>query len=373
MRMRPEDTSVSDAGRGAERVELVDPGELADADLEAWRALAVARENPFLTPEWSAAWREAAGEESRVAIWRDPTGAVRAAVPLSSAGRRPRRQLRFPGHRNGDWYGIACAEADQPEALAALLGAIAPGTGSCDLLRLERVSPELAASARQLAGSAAVALRPPDVLPFIELDDGFEGWLASRSRNFRSQLGRRRRRAEREHEVGFEAMPAPAELEERMATLFDLHDSRRRQVGAGGLLGAAERRAYTRFAAASLERGWLRLHELRLDGTAVAAWYGWRLGDRYCYGISGFDPRHSELAVGMILLAHTIEAAAAEGSRVYDMLWGDEAYKSRYETGRRTVESVAIVGAAGRLAIRAELAARAAGRRLPRALKARLR
>lgn len=39
----------------------------------------------------------------------------------------------------------------------------------------------------------------------------------------------------------------------------------------------------------------------------------------------------------MVLLAHPIEQAASEGVAVYDLMWGDESYKGRFETGRRQV------------------------------------
>jgi hypothetical protein len=41
------------------------------------------------------------------------------------------------------------------------------------------------------------------------------------------------------------------------------------------------------------------------------------------------------LALGTVLLGHTIEQAAAEGAEIYDMMWGEEDYKERFETGRR--------------------------------------
>ena len=30
-----------------------------------------------------------------------------------------------------------------------------------------------------------------------------------------------------------------------------------------------------------------------------------------------------------------LEQAAAEGAPIYDLMWGDEGYKTRFETGRR--------------------------------------
>ena len=49
--------------------------------------------------------------------------------------------------------------------------------------------------------------------------------------------------------------------------------------------------------------------------------------------------RYEPLALGTVLLAHTIEQAAAEGAAVYDLMWGDEGYKRRFETGRRDAAS----------------------------------
>jgi hypothetical protein len=67
----------------------------------------------------------------------------------------------------------------------------------------------------------------------------------------------------------------------------------------------------------------------------VAAWYGWSYGGRYAYYLAGFDPAWSRHSVGLLLLAHTIRAAAEEGAAEYDLLRGDEDYKDRFATGRR--------------------------------------
>jgi CelD/BcsL family acetyltransferase involved in cellulose biosynthesis len=144
--------------------------------------------------------------------------------------------------------------------------------------------------------------------------------------------------------------------------------------GGEGVLAPRARAAYARFAERSLERGWLRMHRLDLDGEPVASWYGWRVGARYCYGISGFDPRREELAVGTILLAHTIERAAAEGAAIYDFLWGEEGYKDRYASGRREVASLAEAGGPrGRLALAGRRGLSRLSRSVPEPARQRLR
>ncbi|HEY7255624.1 MAG TPA: GNAT family N-acetyltransferase [Solirubrobacterales bacterium] len=329
------------------QVERLDPAAAGEDIRCEWRRLALARENPFLTPEWFESWHDSGSEEPWVLLWRRRPGAeIDAVLPLVLGHDGRARSLRFPGADHGDWYGVACGPDDEGAAAAAFLTKIRELGAEWDVLRLDRVE-----DGRAWSGMRAV--RPDDVLPFLSFGDGgYEGWLASRSRNFRSQLGRRRRRAEGEHRAEYHDTPQRADLEAALETLFRFHEERRRTQGGEGVLGERARRAYGRFAELALAQGWLRMHSLELDGEPAAAWYGWRLGRRYLYGLSGFDPAREDLAVGTLLLAHTIERAAAEGCAVYDLLWGDEAYKERYATGRRTVASLATAsGLRGRVAL----------------------
>ena len=175
------------------------------------------------------------------------------------------------------------------------------------------------------------------MLPFIDLGEGYEAYLAGRSRNFRSQLGRRRRKLEGEHGLSFRLTQGGEALEADFDLFLGLHQERWSRRGGSSSAGDDLELFQRRFAAATLERGWLRLWTAEADGAPAASWYGWRIGDRYCYSLSGLDEAFEKLSLGTVLLAHTIEQAAAEGATTYDMMWGDESYKRRFETGRREV------------------------------------
>jgi CelD/BcsL family acetyltransferase involved in cellulose biosynthesis len=357
-------------------VEVLDPA-VAGEDIRcAWRRLAIGRENPFLTPEWFEAWHDPAAERPWVLLWRRrPGGEVDAVLPLVLADDGMTRSLRFPGGDNGDWFGIACDTEDEPDAIGACLAAVRSRASEWDLLRLDRIEDQGAWSGAGGGRPGLRAFRPPDVLPFLIFGEGgYEGWLSSRSRNFRSQLGRRRRRAQREHEAVFRDTPEQADLGAALEGLFELHEARRLMQGGEGVLDRRAREAYGRFAELSLERGWLRMHSLELDREPVAFWHGWRVGGRYCYGISGFDPRWEDLAVGTLLLVHTIERAAIEGAEVYDLLWGEEAYKERYATGRREVVSLAAAaGLRGRISLAGRRGLSRVSHSLPDGARQRLR
>lgn len=331
-----------DSARVSERdsAERIAAEALSDPDLlEVWRDLAVLRENPFLTPEWYRAWLDTHPEEEPFPIaWR-VDGRVRGVLPLVAVARGPVRLLRFAGARRGDWFTPACATEDEEAMGAACASLLSAERRRWQAIRLDRIAAESRWPAA--LGGAGSRIAPArrlreDVLPYIRFDQrGYAGYLADRSRNFRSQLGRRRRRLERDHGLSFRLTSSPEQLDRDLETFFRLHDERWRSRGEASSQTASTRRHQRLFAAAALERGWLRLWTAEAGGEPAGSWYGWRIGDRYCYALAGLAEEFEPFALGTVLLAHTIEQAAEEGAAVYDLMWGDEGYKSRFETGRR--------------------------------------
>ena len=114
---------------------------------------------------------------------------------------------------------------------------------------------------------------------------------------------------------------------------------------------------------------------MEVDGRAAAAWYGWRIGDRYAYYQGGFDESFSSSSIGTLLLAHTIESAIEEGASVYDLLLGTEDYKLRFATGERRVRDMIVSSAFHpvRLSALGEGAVRRPIERLPAGSRQRLK
>lgn len=327
------------------RAELCDPGELDPAARDSWRELAVLRENPFLTPEWYEAWLGThPGEEPFLIVWREGAE-VRGVLPLVRAAARPLGLLRFAGARRGDWFTPACRVEDEEAMAAACGGLLMRERDEWRLLRMDRVDsasawPQALWAEGTDRGIAASRPGRVDVLPYIEFEEGgYAAYMATRSRNFRSQVGRRQRKLEREHALHFRMTSDPAELTDDLGHFFRLHEERWRDRGGSSALSVDAMALHRRFAALALERGWLRLWVAEADGAPAAVWYGWRLGDRYLYSLSGLSGAYEQNGLGTVLLAHTIEAAAGEGAAVYDLMWGDEQYKRRFETGRRHVST----------------------------------
>ena len=202
-----------------------------------------------------------------------------------------------------------------------------------------------------------VVPQPEEVLPYIALD-GFDwqGYLATRSGQFRSQLKRKMRSLERDHEVRLRRSQTAEEVSNDLDTLFDLHDARwQERPGASSLADPQARDLHRAFAARAHEQGWLRLYLLEVDGAAAAAWYGWHVGDRFSYYQAGFDPAWSRYSVGFLLLAETVREAIAEGAAEYDLLVGDEAFKARFATGERLGSSVLLAPPISRMRLMASV------------------
>jgi CelD/BcsL family acetyltransferase involved in cellulose biosynthesis len=362
------------------RVEVVtEPSELADLEPH-WRSLAELRGNAFISPEWFAAWLDAPGGTAHacVPVVRRPDGSLRGLLPLV-ATKRALTTLRFAGGNFADRVHPVAAPEDEAAVARAAASALFEHGAARTVLRLDHIDIAAGWVDSLLAGPPALATSEDDrtVLPYIDLRDlTWETFVATRSANFRNQLKRKLRTLERAPGVRFRRTVDRAELEGDLSVFFHLHEKRWQTLGGGSTLAdPLARRALAEFARAAFRAGWLRLWFLEIEGRPAAAWYGWRLGDRYAYYQAGFDPAWSSQSVGFVLLAHTVRAAFEEGAAVYDLLAGREAFKRRFATGELEVKTTFVTrrGGPGRTVAAAGVVTRRFGRRLPPALRARIR
>lgn len=309
---------------------------------EPWRRLAEGAGNPFLTPDWYLAWLRRCGPEAepRVVVVRDRGGEIRGLLPLVSEHRGGRPVLRFAGADFGDHFHPLAAPGDEA-AVAARAGEVLGESRTVVLDRAGGSADWAEMLAARMRGHQRVDYREAP-LPFLRLDHGgWDAYLASRSRNFRSQVGRKLRNLERDHEVAFRRS-APETVDRDFNLLLDLHRERWSERGGSAALVGDGPAFHREFARAAARNGWLRLWFLVIDGEEAAGWYGWRVGGRYAYYMAGFSPRWEESSVGFILLAHTIRSAFEEEAEVYDFLLGDETYKSRFTSDEREVRTIAL-------------------------------
>lgn len=299
------------------------------ADFEAgrdeWGELAERSGSVFATWEWATAWWRHFGEGSEQVLLRcaSPDGPA-AIFPLCRTRRGPLQVLRFIGYGPGDMLGPVCDPADREAAGAALREALAEGTaGPWHVLLAERLP--VGALGPALGGRELQREASP------ELAIGGRSWeefVAAQSRNMREKLRRNTRKLEKQHELSFRLCEDPDRLGADLDTLIRLHRAR---WGEGE--GAFQREAIVAFhhdfAAAALQRGWLRLWTMEVDGEPAAAWYGFRFGGAESFYQSGRDPRFDRFSIGFLMLMRTVQAAFEDGLDRYAFLRGDEPYKDR--------------------------------------------
>jgi CelD/BcsL family acetyltransferase involved in cellulose biosynthesis len=323
-----------------------------DAVREDWTRLAEAAGSPFSTWEWASTWWRHFGGERPLMVERVRSGGETVAIlPLYQWRAHPLHALRFVGHGVADQLAPVCAPEDREVAAAALREAFAES--GAHLLLADRLPGE--AGWAPLVGGRLMRTEPSPVLDAGGAD--FDGWLATKSKNFRDQARRRERKLRREHDsVELRLTEDPDRLAADYEQLVRLHDA---HWGERSRSFRGERHAFhADFTRTALERGWLRLWTLEVDGQAAAAWLGYRFGGIEWYYQAGRDPALEKEAVGFVLLVHTIRTALDDGMREYRLLLGGESYKDRFANADHGLETVAVPrGARGRAAIAAVAAA----------------
>jgi CelD/BcsL family acetyltransferase involved in cellulose biosynthesis len=177
----------------------------------------------------------------------------------------------------------------------------------------------------------------------------WDEFVQSRSSNQRQQIRRFERSLRRDHQLRFRLTADRDRLPADLDILFALHRAR---WGNETTAFAAHESFHREFAAHALENGWLRLWFMELDGTPVAAWYGFRFGGVESGYQSGREPALENRSVGFVLMVHSMQAALDDGIREYRFLRGGEAYKGRFANEDRGLETIGVArGVAGTAAV----------------------
>lgn len=292
------------------------------AELEAlrgeWHALwrADPRATAFQSPHWLLPWWKhiGQGELCTLAV-RDDDGALVGLAPLYVYEQQGTRHLFPVGIATTDYLEPLARRGHEQEVAAAIRARIE----DLDWDVLEW--PQLRRDCALLADGDP---HPGEPNPVLALP------ATTIPRSTLANLRTCRNRAARAGALSYELATAE-EIPLFLETLARLHEQRWSLRGLPGVLAdEAVQAAHAEAAPLLHAAGVLRLHGLRLDGELIAVLYALVHGQRCCYYIAGFDPRHAFFSPGSLLLAHAIEHASAEGATVFDFLRGAEAYKYRW-------------------------------------------
>jgi CelD/BcsL family acetyltransferase involved in cellulose biosynthesis len=338
-------SSVSAAERDVSGFEIEAVSELEQLR-EEWTRLAEGAGNVFSTWDWASIWWRHFGNGRRLLLTacRDARGTVVAILPAYLSSDQPVRTVRFVGHGPADQLGPIC-DGDTALAAAFLRQALEQRAWPWDVFMAERLPGEQK-WASLLRGRAL----EHESSPIMRAGSSWDEYLASRSSNFREQVRRRERKLAREHDLNYRLANRDS-FDADFETLVRLHEARWGEEQSGAFAGRLKD-FHREFASVALDRGWLRLWTMEVDGQAVAAWYGFRFAGAESYYQSGRDPDWDRYSVGFVLLTHTMREAFDDGVAEYRLLRGGEYYKSRFATHDSGVETIGLArGVKGRAAL----------------------
>jgi CelD/BcsL family acetyltransferase involved in cellulose biosynthesis len=317
------------------------PG-LEAVDPARWTALLEqsSSRSVFMTPAWQREWLQAfgAGRPVRVLAVSDASGALAGLLPLYEE--EPALWRIVGGVEVSDYLDLIAAPGREEEIWEALLQHRA---AEHDTWHLRGVRAASATATRLPALAPAHGLRAAvereERCPVLHLPDSWDAYLATLSGKDRHELRRKMRKLEAElPDVRVRSVTAPADVDASLGGFLRLH--RQSRTGKAKFMDERMERFFRVALGALAEAGWVRLWFLESAGAAVASFICTEYGDSVGLYNSGFDPAHSKLAPGIVLLGHVIRDAIERRIPVFDFLRGDEPYKYAFGPTPTEVMSV---------------------------------
>jgi CelD/BcsL family acetyltransferase involved in cellulose biosynthesis len=350
-----------------------------------WDSLAVALGRPYSAPAWMLAWWRHArppGAELRVvaAVEGDELIGVAPFYVQQPLGRPARyRVLSASMCHRAEPLAVPGRQSEVASVVSQTLTGCVPRPATIQLDNVAAASGWPAAIAdRWPSGRRPLnRLEWSGPAPGVTLHGlGFDDWLQGKSRNFRNQTRRLRRRLEARGGQ-FRIAGTLPDVDRDLVDLERLHH--RRWTGRGGsvALDPSIGRMLREVGRDLLDGGRFRLVSVRVEGRAIAVLLFLAAGGEVSYWNGGFDDAWAAEQPSMRALVTAIEDGFARSDRRLDLGGGAEPYKARLADHEERLETTLLVPKDERYALtRVQLAPhelrRVASRHLPPTTRRRL-
>jgi CelD/BcsL family acetyltransferase involved in cellulose biosynthesis len=302
--------------------------DLASEWLDLWHQDPSA--TPFHTPQYAQAeWETELGADRTLASVCVRNDGV--LVGFANLTIDPDGTLTFLGNRAvADYLGPISRSSDRETVASALVDVIRDlewTTAELFGLRSDSGWPEAIARAAKAAGFN-VDERQQDVCPRLDLEAGFDAYLASIDGKLRHEILRKERKLQRDTGGYTIRLSDHNSLDADLQVFYDMHRSSSGQKGR--FMHEDVAALFSRIARAFDDLNWLRLSWLDIGGEPAAAAFSFSARGTWSVYNSAYDHKRRDLGPGMVLMSETIRLAADEGCGTFDMLRGDEPYKYRF-------------------------------------------
>lgn len=303
----------------------LDAPDALDGLREQWDELAVALRQPFSAPAWALAWwrhMRPDGAELGVVAVLDGEDLV-GIVPVCSTGRSclplgrgvaPAEPLAKPGMEN-----------EVAKVAAEALAAAAPAEITLELHASSQDWATALADAWPGGGRSWTVAENP--VPRVDLGDGFEAWMKSKSSSFRRETKRKRRKLD-DAGGGFR-FASEETLAADVAEFMRLHRLRLAGQGGSSLTDEGVEAMLTEVGSELLASGRFRLLCMELEGKTVAAQLLMAAGTELSAWNSGFDEAYSKYSPSMSCLIEALADGSERGERTMSLGPGAQDYKYR--------------------------------------------
>jgi len=339
-------------------------------DIEAlsgpWRDLAqsVPSATPFQTWEWHQTWFKHYGRSKTPYIVAAYEGQDLVALYPLARKRHLWHVLRSSGSGPSDYLQPLIRPGYEEAAEQTFADHLLTGT-KAGLVDLHQLRDDLT----NLALAEEVEIEQGTCL-VLDLPKTYDEYLATLGKSLRYDVRKLDKSLFKEGKATIEPVTMD-NIGQGLDILFEQHKKRWRKRGLpGAFLGRAQTFHHD-WGRQAIQQGWLWLSILRYEGQPIGAIYAMTFGDSVFFYQAGFDPSHSAISPGTLLVAGTIRRAIEEGKAHFDFLRGDEPYKRRWKPQREHKNRRKIIATKG---FRGEMGARwnLMGSRIESKIRARL-
>ena len=313
-----------------DRVEWIgDPARFAAIATE-WDALGRRDPTPFLTHGWMSAWWESFGAGRALSIC-----ALWAADELVGGLAVCRRGSRLEGMAN-EHSPLFRPLARDEARLIALTRAVVDAGSELEIGGLPADEAALSALVGASDRASRLCLTEPQyVSPITDTRGEFSAYQQARKKSW-GDLERRSRKMRREHDVAFELIEPPSDLEAGLQRGLELEASGWKGTAGTAILSTPRTAHFYRSVAHSFHAtGELRLSSLTLDGRLVGFDLSLLWAGRYFLVKTAYDESVRVLAPGLILRRAVVERCFALGLEAHEFLGADAAWKRLFSTDER--------------------------------------
>ena len=300
--------------------------------------------SPFLTWEWLHPWWTHLSGSSQLRMLSVHAGdRLIAIAPLrltTGVARLPCLDLLGTEEAGSDYLDVITRSGFKAEALDAIERVV---VAQRTALRLTHLASSAAAAGlvHRLERRGWMQLTTPGgVCPYIPLaGHTWDSYLATLGASHRANVRRRLRALEQKFDVQFERVTGDRDRLDALERLTHYHEHRFDARGTAfrtASLRAFHDEATRRF----LDRGWLRMFVLRVNGAPAAVMYGFLHNRTFYFYQHGFDDSYQQHSIGLVLMALSIRAALEEGAVEFDTLWGTEPYKFLWARQTRELSNI---------------------------------